>query len=119
MADLAIVETIVGHRYVWTGKQNLGQRQGDTMLRLVNRILGRIEDESHFDLHTLLTYFYQTFRFSGGYLHNRSLVMRAPSASAASFAQAIDGTTMFCCAAKVAKPQSVPATTRSRPTRRA
>ena len=31
-------------------------------------------------------------------------------------AQTIEGTTGFCCAAKVAKPQSVPAITRSRPT---
>jgi hypothetical protein len=53
------------------------------------------------------------------YPHNLSLAMRAPSVNAASLAQAIDGTTMLCCAAKVAKPQSVPAMTRSRPTSRA
>src|SRR5438034_3302344 len=43
---------------------------------------------------------------------------RAPSARACSFAQAISGSTVED-PAKVAKPQSVPAITRSRPTREA
>ena len=41
--------------------------------------------------------------------------MRAPSASASSLAQAIEGTTVGA-PAKVAKPQSTPAITFSRPT---
>src|SRR5437764_744714 len=61
--------------------------------------------------------------FSGtsGITYNASYLaldaaIAAPSASALSLAQTTDGTTGFCCAAKVAKPQSVPAMTRSRPT---
>src|ERR1700752_2024539 len=42
--------------------------------------------------------------------------MRAPSASADSFAQTTDGATALLTNAKVAKPQSAPAITRSRPT---
>ena len=42
--------------------------------------------------------------------------MRAPSASADSFAQTTDGATALLTKAKVAKPQSAPAITRSRPT---
>jgi hypothetical protein len=47
--------------------------------------------------------------------HSLSLVIRAPSARAPSFAQAMVGTTVGA-PAKVAKPQSTPATTFSRPT---
>lgn len=47
---------------------------------------------------------------------SRSLAIRAPSASALNFAQTTDGTTGLSVQAKVAKPQSAPATTRSRPT---
>src|SRR5438045_4316332 len=46
----------------------------------------------------------------------RSVAIAAPSASALSLAQTTDGTTGLVCPAKVAKPQSVPAMTRSRPT---
>ena len=49
------------------------------------------------------------------YLHSCSLASRAPSAIAASFAQVIFGST-GTRAAKVAKPQSLPAMTFSRPT---
>ena len=45
--------------------------------------------------------------------------MRAPSASEASLAQTIEGTTTFFGPAKLAKPRSVPPIARSRPTIRA
>jgi len=58
-------------------------------------------------------------RMTGGYavpvFHSSWLASRAPSAIAASFAQVIFGST-GTTAAKVAKPQSLPATTFSRPT---
>lgn len=47
--------------------------------------------------------------------HNRSVAVRAPSTIAASFAQVMSGSTVSR-PAKVAKPQSVPAMTFSRPT---
>ena len=50
-----------------------------------------------------------------GRAHSFWLATRAPSARAPSFAQAIVGTTVSA-SAKVAKPQSTPATTFSRPT---
>ena len=50
-----------------------------------------------------------------GYFHSCWLASRAPSAIAASFAQVIFGST-GTRAAKVAKPQSLPAMTFSRPT---
>jgi hypothetical protein len=47
--------------------------------------------------------------------HNRSVAVRAPSTIEASFAQVMSGSTVSK-PAKVAKPQSVPAMTFSRPT---
>jgi hypothetical protein len=55
------------------------------------------------------------FSFHAGRVHSFLLAMRAPSARAPSFAQAIVGTTVGA-AAEVAKPQSTPAMTFSRPT---
>ena len=48
--------------------------------------------------------------------HRREEAMRAPSASADSFAQTTEGATALLTNAKVANPQSAPAITRSRPT---
>jgi CubicO group peptidase (beta-lactamase class C family) len=57
-----------------------------------------------------------TLAFQAGRAHSLWLVMRAPSTRAPSFAQAIAGSTVGV-PAKVAKPQSTPAMTFSRPTR--
>jgi hypothetical protein len=50
------------------------------------------------------------------YFHNCFDASRAPSAIALNLAQVISGSTWWTDRAKVAKPQSVPAITRSRPT---
>lgn len=53
------------------------------------------------------------------WFQSRFEVMRAPSASEASLAQTIEGTTALFGPAKLAKPRSVPPIARSRPTIRA
>jgi hypothetical protein len=47
LPDFLVIEPVVGRRGVRSVKQDFRQREGDTMVRLIDRVVGRIEDVLH------------------------------------------------------------------------